>query len=267
MNRLQTFLLAAAALLCAAGPGEAYDYFYSSPLIYAQSDGQWNIYGGAFDGYGYSYSGSMQYIGPISGANSNNYEIKAWLDIRASDTGTTALFFRAGNSSALGYGTYTSVELHNIQVSGTSCTATLVVNSAVNSAVTQIASTSIACNAGNGSANYTIVRGVIFGTNLWVFVNDKAVCFATVPLTSGLPGLAVKYATTHIYEAQLGTRSHRRMRSIRARYTSAWLQITLRSNGKGLRTTPEARACCFTTFIAAALSIKPYPTRNLTIQQ
>lgn len=82
-----------------------------------------------------------------------------------------------------GTGSYISVQITPASnwVSGGS--ATLAVNQCVNGSVTQIGgTTSVALHSGD------VLRSVVFGTSLWVYLNNTQVGVSTVSLTTGQPG-------------------------------------------------------------------------------
>jgi RHS repeat-associated protein len=146
---------------------------------YAQIPGTWDYYIGGF--LTFSSSGSMGLIPAISGPNPNDYEVNSTLGLK-SGYGTYINFMRASSTSVVaGQGSYISAEIvmpASFQQTGT---ATLNINQCVNGTVTRLAQTEILATDGMQ------FRTVVFGTNLWVFLNDQMVAALTIPLTTGNP--------------------------------------------------------------------------------
>ncbi len=133
----------------------------------------------AFPGTG----GSLIDVVPLSGSNPNDYEVQSTLGLKAGG-GTYIQFLRAGsNAVQAGTGSYVSAEIVMPPAFTGTGTATLNVNQSVNGVLTQLASTSITATDG------MTFRTVIFGSNLWIFVNNVRVVTQTVSASSGNPGI------------------------------------------------------------------------------
>ena len=177
--------LGIAAGLC-AGYASAYTYDYSKNPVVADST-RWNTNGTVtFGSGGASFSsggGSLIDLPTISGANPNDYEIISTLYVAAGDYGGTFIHFMRASSSTVvsGSGSYVSAEL---AVPNTG-QLTLKINSCVSGVVTTLSTVSNI----RGLATVTF-RTVIWGTNLWVFVNGKLLAMQPLPsATPGNPGI------------------------------------------------------------------------------
>ena len=132
--------------------------------------------------YASASGGSNIWNVAVSGVNPNNYDIDTSIYPSAGG-GTYIHFLRASSTSVLpGSGSYISVQITPAAnwVSGGS--ATLVVNQCVSGTISQIGGTTIALHSGD------VLRSAIFGTNLWVYLNNTQVGQYTVPATTGQPG-------------------------------------------------------------------------------
>jgi len=98
--------------------------------------------------------------------------------------GGTFIHFLHGSSTAVlpGTGSYVSVELTPASGWQSGGAAALVINQCSNGTVTQLASTSVALSSGD------VLRSVVFGTNLWVFINNTRQMIYSIPTGAGNAG-------------------------------------------------------------------------------
>ncbi|MGC9952640.1 MAG: hypothetical protein ABSF64_40425 [Bryobacteraceae bacterium] len=119
----------------------------------------------------------------VQGPLSANYEVNITVALNASD-GDYAEYLRATSNSLTGTGSYFSVEPQNPTFNGTTgaYTATLAAFQAVNSSVTQLYSTPVACH--NGMQ----VRTAILGTVAYIILDGNTMWVPGVTV-SGMPGI------------------------------------------------------------------------------
>ena len=183
MTRRAAILFCASALTALAQSSNfVWDYSGWGPdLRYGGSAYGWVVNGdGTFASTG---GGSDMWPTGVSGANPNDYEINTTLLLN-SPGGTYMHFLRAATTVVPGSGSYISVELavpSNWQSGGA---VPLAVNQCVNGTVTQLASTSVPLHPGDA------LRSIVFGTNLWIFINNIQYGTYTIPQTTGQPGYA-----------------------------------------------------------------------------
>ena len=183
-----------AAVAAASSPGAASGaYTYDVQLATAGTlngtalawQGFWDA--SAPDGYYASNfagsGGSIVYGGTVPGANGNNYEVASKLALKTA--GAVYIHFLRADAVSVqaGTGSYISVEVQTSSTFHSPGLATLVVNQSFGGLVTQLAAASITATDG------MTLRSVVFGTNLWVFVNNVAVLQQAIPLTTGRPGI------------------------------------------------------------------------------
>jgi hypothetical protein len=177
-----------------------YVWDYNVGGSYGLNGVQWSFNGGAgYYGFPLQFgsAGSMMLVPAVPATNpttnlaepntsSSDYDVSSTLNPFG---GGTFVHYLRASSDILhpGSGNYTGVALvapSGFQLSGS---VTVNISQCVNGTVTQLGSTTATVVAnGYGTASF---RTVIFGTNLWVFVNNTAVWMGTVPLTSGGPGI------------------------------------------------------------------------------
>jgi len=128
-----------------------------------------------------SSGGSLIWPNTVSGASADDYELDTTI-FPGGGGGTYVHFLHASSTSVMpGAGSYISVEVtpaSNWQSGGM---ATLAINQWVSGSVTQLSAASIALRSGD------MLRSVVFGTNLWVFINNTRYVY-TIPAGSGKPG-------------------------------------------------------------------------------
>lgn len=119
------------------------------------------------------------------GTSSADYEVNTIINVSGAAGATFIHFLRASAQTVVsGSGSYTSVELtlpSNFTLPGT---ATLNINQCVSGSVTNQGHTSVGV-----SGSSIMLRSVVFGGNLWVYLNNYPVWMGTVPQTSGVPGI------------------------------------------------------------------------------
>ena len=167
-------------------PGPApYTYDYTSSPVSSDAS-RWQNNGGTFSGTLVNFSGSggsLISLEAISGTNSNDSETDTTLALKGGG-GTYIQFFRANSTSVqAGSGSYVSVEIATPSGFTSPGAATLKVNQCASGTVTQIGSASITATDG------MTVKSVIWGTNLYVFLNNVLQGMYTVPTMSGVPGI------------------------------------------------------------------------------
>jgi len=129
-----------------------------------------------------STGGSYISFVPISGESPNNNEVDATLALK-SGGGTYIQFLRAdSNSVQAGSGSYVSVEITIPSGYQSPGAATLTINQCSKGTVSQIGSQSITATDG------MTVKSVIWGANLYVFLNNVFAGSFTVPTIAGNPG-------------------------------------------------------------------------------
>ena len=131
--------------------------------------------------------GSAIYAPTVSGVNANDYEMRTVLAATQGLAGGTYMhFLRASSNAAPGVGScvgsYISVEFALPSGWQNGGAAQLTVNQCVNGTYNQLLGTSAAIH--NGDA----LRSVVWGTTLWVFVNNVRYVSQTIPQTTGQPG-------------------------------------------------------------------------------
>ncbi len=177
-RRLAVLLLAAAACACAQSSNFVWDY--------SGAGGNSNWKGNGDTTFASSSGGSYIWTAAVSGANSNDYEVNTTLAINLTYYGlggTYMHFLRANSTSVTPHnGSYISVELAVPSTWTSGSAVPLVVNQCVNGTVTQLGGTSVPLHNGD------TLRSVVWGTTLWVFVNNIQYGTYTIPQTTGQPG-------------------------------------------------------------------------------
>jgi RHS repeat-associated protein len=128
-----------------------------------------------------STGGSEIWTATVSGANPNDYEVYTTLSLKSAG-GTYMHFLRAGTTVTPGVGSYISVEITVPSGWHSGGSAPIAVNQCSSGTITNIASTSISLHDGD------TVRSVVWGTTLWVFVDNIQYGAWTIPATTGQPG-------------------------------------------------------------------------------
>lgn len=195
--------IALIGLLAVAG-AQAYTYDYSEPNLQYRQQGVWYTNGyfnpsGSYVEFGVQGSGtagaSIIYGTAVSGANPNDYEVAS--TIEAYSGATFIHFMRASSNAYPGVGSYISAELVVPVLGGASAASTLNINQCVNGTVTRLGSAQVT------GSNYMSFRTVIFGTNLWVYINNNLVMMQTLPsATTGYPGFGGSGQSDSDYFAQ-----------------------------------------------------------------
>jgi hypothetical protein len=204
--------LGLALALCACAPAFAsYSYYFTQSFLTPNWGVGWASYSGftaqnPYLNYAGSTGGALISNVAVGGANANDYEVDTTLTLGGSG-GVYMQLLRASSNAAPGVGSYVSVEVQNPTFASNGvCSATLVVNQVTNGSATQLASSAINC------FNQMAVKSVIFGTNLWVFLNGDIAAQQTVTSTSGMPaiggysmpssnGIAAVYLGIHVTAA------------------------------------------------------------------
>jgi hypothetical protein len=141
--------------------------------------GTWTTNG---DGTFASASGGATILtSTVPGASASDYEIAAQMAIK-SGGGTYMLFLRSTTGATPTSGSYLSVEFVVPAAFTSPGAGTLVVHQSVNGTLTQLASSSVALSDGMK------VRAVVYGTTLWVWLDNCGSLTVTVPATTGQPG-------------------------------------------------------------------------------
>ena len=159
--------------------------YSKNPVV---SDGtRWSSNGSvAYGSYGANFSGaggSLISIPAITSVNPSNYEVTSTLAIN-SGGGTYIHFFRAsGGTVQAGSGTYFSVEIVIPSGFTSPGPATVNFNQCVSGTVTTLHSSTI--TASNGMT----LRTAVIDTNLALYTSNVYAGGATVPLTTGNPGI------------------------------------------------------------------------------
>ena len=132
--------------------------------------------------FGSASGGSAMWPATVSGINPNDYEISTSL-MPTAGGGTYMHFLRAAPTTVLpGTGNYISVELAvplGWQAGGA---VPLAIKQCLNGTVTQLAGTSVPLHNGD------VMRSVVWGTTLWVFINNVLSAGWIIPQTTGQPG-------------------------------------------------------------------------------
>lgn len=130
-------------------------------------------------------AGSVICTNSVAGANPNDYEVSGILG--PTYGGTSYIHFLRASSASVqsGIGSYISVELTLPYYSDPNAIGLtqMTVNQAINGVVTNLSSSSVSLRGYN-----SIIRTIIWGTNLRVFIDGRDVLDMTVPFTSGKPG-------------------------------------------------------------------------------
>jgi RHS repeat-associated protein len=159
---------------------------YPNPANWAQNGG----YGyDVTNGIALQSSGSFIYVPSIvSGTNANDYEVRStfagcdtpnFVCIHYVRASSDASAFAAGIvngascQACVSRGNYTSVQVAGLQLAVYQCSA---------GSCTSVGGTTLSAPPG-------LMRTVVWGTNLWVFINDVLVWTGSVPLTYGQPGV------------------------------------------------------------------------------
>ena len=173
-----------------------YAYYYSevwSASPYTFNTANWtengSIAGGNLWGLTATSSsgGSLISTVPVGGTNSTTYEVNRRLTLNVSG-GVYVEYLRATSNALTGTGSYFSVELQNPTFSSSgACTATLAAFQSINSVVTQLWSTPVACHDGMQ------VRTALYGNNAQITVNNfpYTASFSS-QLSSGMPGIGAR---------------------------------------------------------------------------
>ena len=188
--------LAVLVLMSAASAFGAYTYDYSNPWFYYLGTSTFASngagLGGALSSYGtYFYwsssgPGSEILIPSVSG-NANDYEVNTQLLVQAG--GGTVIHFLRASSNALAAsgsctGSYVSVELTvSPTYTGGVAAATLAINQCSAGTQSSLGGVSL------GVSNNAILRSVVYGTTLLVYLNNDLIVSMTVPATTGQPGV------------------------------------------------------------------------------
>lgn len=163
------------------------------PAAFAQAGFVWDYFGYGIsisssgftvngDGtFASSSGGAAIWQNTVTGANPNDYEMNTTLTPN-SPGGTYMHFLRASLNALPGSGSYISVEISVPSGWKSGGPATLAVRQCSNGTVTQLDGASISLHTGD------TLRSVVWGTNLWVFLNNIQQGAYTIPLTTGQPG-------------------------------------------------------------------------------
>jgi len=175
--------LGLAAALCA----NAYTWdFISGPLSTGSGSFQSNGYVQNVNGGGVSFQsgGSMIWTPAVSGTNPNDYDIESTFQTSGNVNDRFIHFLRAASTSVqFDVGSYISAEL---DITAGQSGATLNIEQGVPGNVYLLASAQVTV----GIAASTTFRTVVFGNNLWVYVNGTLSMQQTLPSGStGQPGI------------------------------------------------------------------------------
>ncbi|MGA2136150.1 MAG: hypothetical protein ABSH50_27995, partial [Bryobacteraceae bacterium] len=130
-----------------------------------------------------STGGSLISKVTVQGPSSTNYEVNSTLSLKASG-GVYVQYVRATSNAITGTGSYFSVELQNPTFSSSgACTATLAAFQSVNSSVTQVFSTPVACHDGMQ------IRTAALGNVVYMILDGNTMWVANVTVSTGMPGI------------------------------------------------------------------------------
>ena len=179
-------------LQCASS-STGYTYYYSelySSSPYTFNAANWtkngSIGGGNLWGLTFTSSsgGSLISKVPVGGPSSTQYEVNMTLTLNSSG-GVYVEYLRATSNALTGTGSYFSVELQNPTFNSSgACTATLAGYQSINSVVTQLWATPVACHDGMQ------VRTALAGNSAQITVDNNPYTAAfSSQLSSGMPGI------------------------------------------------------------------------------
>ncbi len=111
----------------------------------------------------------------VSGANPNDYEVDTTLPL-AAPGGSYFHFLRVGTSNSL------TLELDVPSTWQTGGAVPVTITQCTSAGCTEVGATSVSLHSGD------TLRSIVWGTTLWIFVNNLQEGTYTVPLTTGQPG-------------------------------------------------------------------------------